>query len=235
VSTLIADQLHQAYGPGLELAVVPPGVAPPGPRDGQRRARTRAAFGWSDADRVCLLVARNALRKGLPTLLEALSRLPPAYKLLIVGSGAASTEFVRRWGGGALTDRVRAVGDTADVEPYYECADLYVHPTLNDSFGMAPLEAMSFGLPVILSATPWCGFAAYVTHGQEALILSDPRDGAELAAHIRALGDDAALRVHLAAGAAELVGRHSWSGIADRYRALYAEILGERARSDPAA
>ena len=58
-------------------------------------------------------------------------------------------------------------------------ADLYVHPTLNDSFGMAPLEAMSFGLPVILSPAPWCGFAQYVKAGEEALVLSHPEQADE--------------------------------------------------------
>ncbi|WP_262356029.1 glycosyltransferase, partial [Bordetella pertussis] len=72
--------------------------------------------------------------------------------------------------------------------------DIYVHPTLNDSYGMAPLEAMSHGLPVVVSSADYCGFAQYLADGRDALILRDPRDGAEVARAVAAIGDGAPLR-----------------------------------------
>src|SRR3546814_20681096 len=86
-----------------------------------------------------------------------MARLPARYKLLIVGSNAATRDFIHRSPENqGLSERIRLVQETADVAPYYQAADIYVHPTLNDSFGMAPLEAMSFNLPVVLSPAPWC-------------------------------------------------------------------------------
>jgi UDP-glucose:(heptosyl)LPS alpha-1,3-glucosyltransferase len=124
---------------------------------------------------------------------------------------------------------VHLVAETSQVEPYYQAADLYVHPTLNDSFGMAPLEAMSFGLPVILSPAHWCGFAQYVQPEAEALVLSHPERADELARAIGRLRADADLRARLLAGARDVLARHAWPEVARRYLEVYAEILRERA------
>ena len=227
VSGLIADQLHQAYGAEQVFPVIPPGVAPADDIDPVQARDLRASFGWSDTDTVCLLVARNPLRKGLPTVLRAMASLPEQFKLLVVGGNAPARDFVRREAA-RLGDRVQVVDETSNVGPYYSCADIYVHPTLNDSFGMAPLEAMSYGLPVILSPAPWCGFAQYVTHGSEALLLSHPENFTELAQHITHLATDSAFHDTLVAGAAAVVARHGWSEVASKYLELYRQVLSER-------
>ncbi|UHL66283.1 glycosyltransferase family 4 protein [Paralcaligenes sp. KSB-10] len=228
VSGLIAEQLRQAYGEQLVSPVIPPGVARPASPPPGLRARVRQDLGLSDQDRVCLLVARNPLRKGLPAVLKALALLPERYKALVVGGKAITQDFLRKTDSVGLADRVRLVDTTSEVDCYYLAADLYVHPTLNDSFGMAPLEAMSFGLPVVLSPSPWCGFAQYVKPGEEALVLSHPENAEELASFIAQISDDAALRARLVQGGDQVVARHSWAEVARRYLDLYQEVLRER-------
>jgi len=228
VSQLIAHQLVQAYGqPGIALPVIPPGVAGAQPVSAARRRQLRVELGLPADVTLCLLVARNPMRKGLPTVLQALQQLPQNVGLLVVGANAASRELVAS-APQAVRERVHLVAETSQVTPYYQSADLYVHPTLNDSFGMAPLEAMSFGLPVILSPAPWCGFAQYVTPEVEALVLSHPERADELAHAIERLCTDAALRDRLRAGARAVLARHAWPEVARRYLALYDEILQER-------
>jgi UDP-glucose:(heptosyl)LPS alpha-1,3-glucosyltransferase len=229
VSGLIADQLAQAYGGELPVPVIPPGVTSPTDIDPATRARLREAQGWLDTDQVCLLVARNPLRKGLPTVLQALAMLPDNVKLLVVGGNAGTREFVVKFRQGELFDRVRVIDATSEIGQYYQAADVYVHPTLNDSFGMAPLEAMSYGLPVVLSPQPWCGFAQYVCHGTEALVLADPENADQLAQYLRRLAQEPDLRGQLVAGGAQVVRRHSWAEAALRYLALYREVRAERA------
>ena len=228
VSSLIADQLQQAYGKNRVFPVIPPGVTSPDGTRPEQRGALRQSFGWSQTDVVCLLVARNPLRKGLPTALQALSSLPEKFKLLVVGGNGSVREFVSREAPD-LAARVQIVGETSDVGPYYASADIYVHPTLNDSFGMAPLEAMSYGLPVILSPAPWCGFAQYVKDGTEALLLSHPENARELAQYISQLDADAALHRSLVQGAAAVVARHGWAEVAARYLELYDQVLSETA------
>lgn len=227
VSGLIAEQLQKAY-PVLEhTPVIPPGVISGCDANASQRTQTRQALGYADDDLVCLLVARNPLRKGLPTVLEALDELPPQVKLLVVGGNAAARDFVARRNAEDLVSRVRVLDETPHVAPYYEAADLYVHPTLNDSFGMAPLEAMSFGLPVVLSPAPWCGFAQYVTPQTEALVLDHPENAAQLVAYIRRVWEEPGLRQALQRGGAQVVSRHSWPRVAEQYEALYHHILAE--------
>lgn len=228
VSQLIAHQLTQAYGPVLVAPVIAPGVAPAAPVTDEQRRRARAGLGLPADGTLCLLVARNPMRKGLPTVLQALAELPDDVLLLVVGANAASRDCVAR-APESVRGRVHLVAETSQVDPYYQAADLYVHPTLNDSFGMAPLEAMSFGLPVILSPAPWCGFAQYVRPDAEALVLSHPERADELARAIGRLRADADLRARLRAGARDVLARHAWPEVARRYLEVYAEILRERA------
>ncbi|MGA0585453.1 MAG: glycosyltransferase family 4 protein, partial [Castellaniella sp.] len=161
------------------------------------------------------------------TVLQALAALPDDVLLLVVGANAASRDCVAR-APESVRARVHLVAETSQVDPYYQAADLYVHPTLNDSFGMAPLEAMSFGLPVILSPAPWCGFAQYVQPDAEALVLSHPERADELALAIGRLRSGAALRDRFRAGARDGLARRAWPEVARRYLELYAEILRER-------
>lgn len=228
VSQLIAHQLGQAYAADpSSWPVIPPGVAPAAPFDADARHRLRAELGLPDSATLCLMVARNPMRKGLPTVLRALEQLPDAVHLLVVGTNAAAREYVAH-APGAVSARVHLVAETSRVEPYYRAADVFVHPTLNDSFGMAPLEAMSFGLPVVLSPAPWCGFAQYVEPGISALVLSHPEQADELARFVGELRTDGVLRARLRKGGQDVLERHSWPEVARQFTALYRAILSER-------
>lgn len=233
VSDLIALQLREAYAQLSDTPVIAPGVAPASGGEPAGRTATRSELGFAQSDMVCLLVARNPLRKGLPTVLRALDRLPQSIKLLVVGGNASVRDHVARHNADYLLSRVRVVGETARVAQYYEAADIYVHPTRNDSFGMAPLEAMSFGLPVVISPAPWCGFAQYVTPDTEALVLDNPDDAWHLAQCVQRLVDDPQLRQQLKQGGANVVNRHSWPQVARQYEAVYDAVLNEKAKRVP--
>ncbi len=226
VSGLIMDQLHRSYGPQLPVDIIAPGVKLPTAAQMDGREATRASLGW-DTDTIgCLLVARNPLRKGLPALLEALAQLPPQYRLLVVGADQPTRERVAA--AGAIASRVTLVDPTPDVARYFSAADIYAHPTLNDSYGMAPLEAMSHGLPVVVSSPAYCGFAQYLSAGKDALILQDPRNGAQLAQALERLGSEPGLRAALAERGLAIAREQSWEAVAARYEALYEKVLQER-------
>lgn len=226
VSGLIMDQLHRSYGPQLPVDIIAPGVKLPGPDAAAARAATRAQVGWDAATVGCLLVARNPLRKGLPALLDALALLPAQYRLLVVGADAATRDRVRN--AGAVASRVALIDPTPDVARYFAAADIYAHPTLNDSYAMAPLEAMSHGLPVVVSSPAYCGFAQYLSAGKDALILQDPRDGAQLAQALQRLGDEPELRAALSERGLAIARDQSWETVAARYEDLYRAVLAER-------
>ena len=231
VSPFLRDQLHLAYGASLPIIVVPPG-ADAVAYDPNVRERTRAALGWGPADKGALLVARNPLRKGLEAVLLAIETLPDNFHLAVVGAGPELDEYLaRRFPG--LRDRVNLIAPTPDVTPYYQAADVYVHPTLGDSFGMAPLEAMAHELPVIVSSAKYCGFAEYVRHLHDAWILQDPQDSADIARGISELCTSASTRARLLQRGAELIQSMSWRVVANKYQALYEESVAQRQASRP--
>ncbi len=232
VSDLIAQQLHAAYGAALPVSIIAPGVDLPAPMTealAQARTALRASLGLDDDAVVAILVARNPLRKGLQTALRTWASLPSHYHLLVVGSDAAMMRSIRALPqAAAVAQRLHLIPATPDVAPYYRAADLCIHPTRNDSFGMAPLEAMAFGLPVIISPPPWCGFAAALESGRDALLLPTPDDAAALAQAVRAVASDGALRARLVAGGHARARQHAWPAVAAQYEAVYAKVLAER-------
>jgi len=234
VSHWLKERIHDAYGKRLVVDTITPGAISVAV-DPTVRSQTRATLGWAQDDTGCLLVARNPLRKGLATVLEALSQLPENFRLAVVGTQPEIKDYLRV-NYPQLVARVNLIAPTSDVSPYYQAADVYVHPTLLDSFGIAPLEAMAHGLPVIVSGPEFCGFGQYVTHCHDAWVLANPEDPREIAQGLYALTSDPVLRAHLLQHAAKLVDSLSWAAAAQKYEALYAEsIEARRPSSDPAA
>jgi len=231
VSHWLKERIHDSYGKPLVVNTIAPGAISVAV-DPAVRMQTRATLGWTQDDIGCLLVARNPLRKGLATVLEALSQLPENFRLAVVGTQPEIKDYLRV-NYPQLVARVNLIAPTSDVSPYYQAADVYVHPTLLDSFGMAPLEAMAHGLPVIVSGPEFCGFGQYVTHRHDAWVLANPEDPREIAQGLHALTSDPVLRAHLLQHAAKLVTSLSWAAAAQKYEALYAESI--EARSSTAA
>ena len=225
VSELLKKQLQQAYQTQYPFDVITPGVHLPTPNPSLRE-KTRQKLGFSEEDRVCILVARNPRSKGLNGLLEALNLLPANVKLLVVGiSTPKINSLFNELQQLKLNDRVTLVEQTANVEAYYQAADIGVHPTLNDTFGMAPLEAMSYGLPTLLSQAQYCGFAQYVKNQEHALLLEDPRNASELAQAIQSLVSDKALAQRISEQGFALAQQFSWENRAQRYLHIYAEVI----------
>lgn len=233
VSPSVEDQLHEAYPTLKRVEMIPPGTHP-GVTKREVRQSVRDQLGWSKDDVGCLLVARNPLRKGLAAVVEALEKLPSHYKLAVVGADREARDFVNKHHT-HLSERLCLIEPASEVSPYYQCADIYVHPTLRDSFGMAPLEAMAHGLPVILSGQQYCGFAAFVHDRHDAWILEDPRDSQAIAEALLALDPREHLRERLVFQSAQLVEKFSWQRVAERFESLYQDVLSERkqAQSQP--
>jgi UDP-glucose:(heptosyl)LPS alpha-1,3-glucosyltransferase len=121
-----------------------------------------------------LWVGNNAVKKGLPTLLAALAHLPKDFFLVIVGMASPENVWRAQVATLGLEDRIYFKGVLNDMTLAYTAADLLVHPTLEDTFGMVVLEAMSHAVPAIVSAAQYCGIAAELTHLENAWILEDP-------------------------------------------------------------
>jgi glycosyltransferase involved in cell wall biosynthesis len=175
-------------------------------------------------------VSRLIVRKGLDTLIEALSRLRgEAVSLDIAGEGPLSEtlrELARSHG---IADRVRFHGflDRASLDSLLADADVFVLTSVAESCSMALLEAMAAGLPLI--ATRVGGTSELVEHGTNGLLI-DAQNVDELSAALRTLVRDPAQRQRFGAANLALVrDRFSWRTVARKYEAIFQEAQGASA------
>jgi glycosyltransferase involved in cell wall biosynthesis len=117
--------------------------------------------------------------------LEVLDKLKELPLLLLVAGKDDPYPYLRRMHDRGLEGKVRFMPSRPDVEWYYAAADVYVGPSLEDTFAQPPAEAMACGLPVITSATN--GTAEIITDGVDGLIVQDPNDTEDLANKVRLL------------------------------------------------
>jgi N-acetyl-alpha-D-glucosaminyl L-malate synthase BshA len=124
-----------------------------------------------------------------------------------------------------LDTRVRFLGERSHLVELLQESDVFLLPSQTESFGLAALEAMACGVPVVASDVG--GIAEVVRHG-EAGFLAAVGDVAAMAGHVRRLFADDELHARLARRARELAEtRFPTEPAVDRYEAAYRRVLGD--------
>jgi glycosyltransferase involved in cell wall biosynthesis len=201
------------------MSVVTPGVAlPPA---APSRGEARRLLGLPPSGALLLFIGNDYARKGLDALLAAMARLPEGTMLMVIGSRGDLPAYKERARSLGLAERVHFLGPMQDVDLAYRAATLLAHPTLDDTFAMVVLEAMSHGLPVVVSGPAFCGISAMLQSGRDALLLEDPTNDRELAQAITRLLADSRLAAELSAQGHVFAKAHSWEEAARRYETLY--------------
>ncbi len=199
----------------------------------RNRAAMRAQLGLRDDQFALVLVGNDWKKKGIAALLEALATLKDLPLILVVAGKDDSTPYQARIKELGLEGRVTFQPSRADVQSYYAVADVYVGPSLEDTFAQPPAEAMACGLPVITTATN--GTAEIMTDGVDGLIVQDPNDSADLAAKIRLLFEDPALRERMGRAASETAKNYTWDRNGEQMRAIFAERLSRKGQGEVSA
>ena len=165
-----------------------------------------------------LYAGRLAPEKNLDLLKTAMERLADArLRLVIAGDGILRNELEGRLDGRAcFLGHVESREELADL--YANC-DVFVHPNPREPFGIAPLEAMASGLPLVAPNSG--GVTAYAHDGNA--WLTEPIPEAFAAAIEEARRNDDCRRARVAA-ALETVARYGWDLAANRYLDLYDDI-----------
>jgi UDP-glucose:(heptosyl)LPS alpha-1,3-glucosyltransferase len=158
------------------IRVISPGIEATHVHSSTEKMQARLDLGLPMQGKCLLWVGNNATKKGLPTLIEALAQLPKEIFLVIVGSAAPESKWRSQVAELELEDRIYFKGVLDDMTLAYTAADLLVHPTLEDTFGMVVLEAMAHAVPVTVSSAHYCGISAELSHLKNAWILQDPLD-----------------------------------------------------------
>jgi glycosyltransferase involved in cell wall biosynthesis len=227
-SETLRAQVLVAYPDAASMmSVITPGVTLPAAAPS--RGEARRSLGLPQSGALMLFVGNDYARKGLDSLLAAMPRLPEGTMLVVVGSPAGIPAYKERARNLGLAERVHFLGAMKEVDLAYRAATLLTHPTLDDTFAMVVLEAMSHGLPVVVSGPAHCGISALLQNGRDALLLDDPRDDRQLAAAITRLLTEPRLAAELSAQGHVFAQAHSWEEAARRYEVLYLDGTAVRA------
>jgi UDP-glucose:(heptosyl)LPS alpha-1,3-glucosyltransferase len=190
------------------------------------RNQSRAHWGLAKSTSCLLLVGNGWKNKGLEALLEAAGSIGSTdWRLLVVGQDDPRPYrgAIARLG---LDQRVSFLPPRPDVEFYYAAADIYVSPSLEDAFGLPPLEAMACGLPVIVSSR--AGVSELITNGVDGIVLKDPQNVVFLAKVISDLQGNPALRGALGENASRTALQYTWERNAAQLEVLFEQVLEQR-------
>ena len=197
-----------------------------------RSAPLRAELGISNDTFLVTYIGRIALEKGLDTLVkgmrEVVARAGTRKIAFALAGDGPYDEACRR----EAPPGTRFVGMISGdrLSAFYASGDLFVFPSVTDTFGNVLLEAMASALPILGAGS-----------GPTRELLDDGRgalfpaaDASAMAAQVLALADDAARRDRMREAGLAYARAHSWDAIFDALVLDYRDAVSESARS-PAA
>jgi N-acetyl-alpha-D-glucosaminyl L-malate synthase BshA len=224
VSRYLKEETIRTFGVGEHIHVIPNFVEPPDPATPDCRA-------WLCADQEVVLTHISNFRpvKRVLDVMKVFERVQariPA-KLVMVGDGPDRNEaeaYAREKG---FESKVRFTGKQLDIGAVLACSDLFLLPSATESFGLAALEAMAWGVPVIASNLG--GIPEVIRQGVDGF-LEDLGDVDAMAARaLELLTDPSRRRAFGAAAKERALTTFAEGPIVDLYEGLYEQVLG-RAR-----
>lgn len=188
---------------------------------GAHRAHARAVrerLGIGERRLVAVFVGSEWKRKGLRSAIEALA-LAREWDLVVAGGGYERDyqEIADALGVG---DAVHWLGVMRDVQAVYAMADAFVFPSSYETFSLVTFEAAASGLAVL--ATPVNGVRELIDDGRNGFLISQQPD--MIAACLRRLGAEPALRESLGQAARRSALGFSWASTIAKHQLLYARM-----------
>lgn len=183
---------------------------------------------------IFLFVGQLIYRKGLQYLIEACASLKAQgvsdYTVLILGTGPQQQEFQSLSQSYGLEACVQWIGQISyeQLSTYFINADVFVLPTLEDTWGMVILEAMGFGKPVLCSK--WAGAAEMVVEDVNGYIF-DPYQPEVLSNLMKKFVKDIGLSRQMGEKSRQIIAPHTPNAVTDflteviRSVSLYKEVI----------
>jgi len=236
VSDLTKDIFLQEYSIHPDrVAVIHPGVDLTDFLQGNKddvRQTVRNELGINPAEPVIVFASMNFEIKGLADILFTLARLKTQnceFKLIVAGKGNIK-KYEKMAKKAQISEQVIFTGQLSKdkLNRLYQASDLYMMLSKFDTFGMVVLEAMAAGLPVIISSN--VGAKDLVREGENGFVIDHPSDYAYTAERLKLLLDKN-IRRKMSAAAFQTASQNSWDTVADKYQAIYSEILAEKERT----
>ena len=222
------DIVQAMAGPHVEMSIVANGVPSPSPADPQADGAVYQRLGIpavKEAGTItCMFLANHTPNKGLPNLLAAFSAVRIPYLLIVGGEKRNEIDYQRAIASCGVGQSIVVTGrlQDADVGALFRRSDVFVFPTLADTFPLAVLEAMSHGVPVIASRVGGIPYQVDEACG----LLVRPGDVGELADTVEALARDPSRRLEMGKNAQKrVINQFTWESAAKRALAGYKNVL----------
>jgi len=192
------------------------------------RETLRAELGIEPNATVIGFVGRLTHQKGPDILLNAfklVAKRRPDFQLIFMGAGDLEAQLRLSARRANLASRVRFLGFVDNIGQLLNTVDIGCLPSRNEPFGIAALEMMSAGIPLITSGND--GLAEFAVDGVTALIFNNCSE-TELASRIIELSNNPELQQDLRQNAMERARAFSTPAYCDTMERIYRELLNPK-------
>ncbi|HYR22894.1 MAG TPA: glycosyltransferase [Chthoniobacterales bacterium] len=200
---------------GVNIDIFRPGLS-------DERA-TRAALGVGIDRKLLLYVGRLAKEKNTATLFRAFEilqrRRPDEFHLLVIGDGTQRSQLRKLQTRCKNVSWIRYCAEPNELARYYRAADLFVHPGVQETFGLVALESQACGTPVV--GIRGSAMDDLIFHEQDDWALENKAEALADAIERFAAKDLPTLGKEAAERAARL---HAWPRVFERLFCIYREV-----------
>jgi glycosyltransferase involved in cell wall biosynthesis len=223
----LLPELHKNGVQSDKLRVIYNGMTPiDEPVSLSERKKLRERLGIAMSDKVIVSVARLERGKNYASLIKwfpsVLAEIPEA-KLIIVGSGPEKKNLIKEVNNLHLGNAIIFVEGTTNMEKYLHIADVFCTPTI--ARGMAVLEAMAAGLPVV--GTEPNGAPHVVLDGETGFVVKNNEGDAFAKRIVQLLLNPEFAKRFGAAGKARMHEQFSHVSMVDQLEDVYAEFVAD--------
>ncbi|MCV2349484.1 glycosyltransferase family 4 protein [Paucibacter sp. Y2R2-4] len=187
----------------------------------RRSQALREQWGVAPDDLVVLYVGRIAPEKNLPALIaafEAISQKDARAKLVVVGSGPQQEELQQRLPQAIFAGQRKG----EDLAAHYASGDLFLFPSLTETFGNVTTEAMASGLAVL--AFNYAAAAQLIRSGENGM-LAPMDDTAAFVQAAASLAADLQGRRRMGEAACQTASALDWSSIVARFEGVLDSVI----------
>ena len=194
----------------------------------RRSAALRESWGAGEDDLVCVYVGRLAAEKNLDLVVRGFAAIleqRPSARLVWVGDGPSREVLAQA----PLPQHFAGVQRGAELASHYASADLFLFPSLTETYGNVVAEAMASGLPVL--AYHSAAAAELIVDGANGVTVTPGDELAYLDAARRITDADAAWRRRLGIAARQTMLARGWEHVVARFEAVLRETVSLRGRN----
>lgn len=174
---------------------------------------------------VLLFIGHEFERKGLEYIIKALPLLPEHVCLWVVGGRMSNQSHYEKLSEKLdVSQRTQFFGTHLDTIGFYQNADLFVLPSVYETWALVGLEAMACGTPALIPSVG--GVPEYLKDGVNGYFIE--RDHIDIANKIKIILTQPDLLMNMRKAARETALQHSWDSVADKYLSLVKDVVKEK-------